>query len=353
MLAAHRVPLFVLEACQSARTDDRAEGSVAARLVLDVRRFDRLAWLDAEELHEARPLLDELGRQLVAGWPGVAALERGDDLSAAVHRVQQALRSWWVLVVVDNIETALEDLDPALMPMLSALAGTGSTRLLLTSREAPPELDCAAWMLGRLAGSEGRELVEGVLKAAGLTSEVEGEAAEWVDRLVEQVAGHPRSLVLLAPEVARRGGVPEGGGSLPRRAGAEGDSSASPDGAATSIPESRALSARPPRSSSPGSWASSRPGQLRAPGSSRSKSSATPSSGQLRLPGSSRTPDRESGARISTRSAEPIPCFHGASSRRSAASGLDLGQIPYRSGPDAASGLDLGQIPYRSGPDSA
>jgi hypothetical protein len=172
----------------------------AARWLLDIRRFDRLAWLNAEELSEARPLLDELGRQLVAGWSGVAAL--GEE--GGLRRVQQALASWRVLVVVDNLETALVDLDPKLMPLLRELAESGQGRLMVTSREAPPDLGGASLQIGPLGPGEGRELVERVLKERGL--QAQGDAAEWVDKLVAVVGAHPRSLVLLAPEVATRGG---------------------------------------------------------------------------------------------------------------------------------------------------
>ncbi|MGM0575210.1 MAG: CHAT domain-containing protein [Myxococcota bacterium] len=185
-----------------------ALASESARWLLSIRRVQRLAWVSTERHTEARSVLDALGRQLVPGWTSVAALEgEGGDLIPAVRRIQQILHAWRVLLVVDNLETALQDPDPELLPMLRELAETGSTRLLVTSREAPGGLDAEAHRLGPLSPREGRELVERVLREQDLADEAEGstEAVAWVDRLVRLVRGHPRSLVLLAPEVARRG----------------------------------------------------------------------------------------------------------------------------------------------------
>jgi tetratricopeptide (TPR) repeat protein len=178
----------------------------AARWMLRVRRFERLAWVSAEHHSEARIVLDALGRQLVAGWTGVAAYEGpGGDLRLAIRKVQESLASWRVLMVVDNLETALEDPDPALLPMLAELAASGESRLLVTSRQSPVGLAAEPIRLDRLGAADGKALIEGVLKAKDLEPPAEGDAAEWVGRLVEVVRGHPRALVLLAPEVARRG----------------------------------------------------------------------------------------------------------------------------------------------------
>jgi tetratricopeptide (TPR) repeat protein len=120
----------------------------------------------------------------------------------------------------DAPERAPADPDPALLPLLAELAATGESRLLVTSRQAPAGLDAEPLRLGRLTAPEGRALVKGVLEARGLepaaaaapndtrdTAENDAPEGEtpWIDRLVRVVRGHPRALVLLAPEVARRG----------------------------------------------------------------------------------------------------------------------------------------------------
>ncbi|HZF11088.1 MAG TPA: hypothetical protein VFE33_20040, partial [Thermoanaerobaculia bacterium] len=88
---------------------------------------------------------------------------------------------------------------------LAGLAQQGDTRLLLTSREAPPApLDGVAIRLGPLSKREGRALIAGVLAQAGRAPA--GDSTERrVDELIEKVGGHARSLVLLAPLVAERG----------------------------------------------------------------------------------------------------------------------------------------------------
>lgn len=178
----------------------------AARWLLAIGRFERLAWVSVEHYGEARVVVDALGRQLVAGWTGVGAVEGPNgDLEPAIRLVERALRDWRVLVVVDNLESVLADPDPALLPLLGRLAKAGGSRLLVTSREAPPAVVGAKGLrIGPLSTDEGRELVSGVLRAAGRQAPAT-DADDWIGRLVETVGGHPRSLVLLAPRVAEQG----------------------------------------------------------------------------------------------------------------------------------------------------
>jgi tetratricopeptide (TPR) repeat protein len=192
-----------------------------ARWLLDLRRFERVAFATVEDLPDARLLLDRLGRQLVPGYS--VAVEEGlgseeEKLRRALLPVERVLWERRVLLVIDNLETLLPPPgEPApetpetpeettgVLALLSELSQKGETRLLLTSREAPPPpLDAVPVELGPLSPREGRELIIGVLARVGRAPA--GAASEqWVDQLIETVGGHARSLVLLSPLVAERG----------------------------------------------------------------------------------------------------------------------------------------------------
>jgi hypothetical protein len=97
--------------------------------------------------------------------------------------------------------------------LLDRAAGT---RIVFTSREPLPagygfDADLHRLEIGRLGVREGIELVARVLALAGGGREavnaeaVQAEREEEIKTLVETVSGHARSLVLLTPELARRG----------------------------------------------------------------------------------------------------------------------------------------------------
>jgi tetratricopeptide (TPR) repeat protein len=176
-----------------------------ARWLLDVQRVRRLAWTSVEKYGSAEAVLQDLGGQVVAGF----TVSRFDSLEGAQQEVERALRDRPALLVIDNLESVAVDPDPDLVPMLAALAAVGETRVLVTGREgAPEELGAVELGLGALGKREGRTLVEQVLRRqAQVPKEERGEPADaqWIDELVEAVAGHPRSLVLLAPMVAGLG----------------------------------------------------------------------------------------------------------------------------------------------------
>ncbi|MEM7200735.1 MAG: tetratricopeptide repeat protein [Planctomycetota bacterium] len=173
--------------------------------LLDVQRVQRLAWTSVEFFGTAEAVLQALGAQVVAGFQ----VSRFDALDEARQEVERALRDRPSLLVVDNFETVAADPDPALVPMLVALAVVGETRLLLTGREpAPAGLGAAELHLGALRKHAGRTLVEQVLRRGEQAPmEEAGDPADgsWIDELVATVGGHARSLVLLAPKVAALG----------------------------------------------------------------------------------------------------------------------------------------------------
>ncbi|HZF12892.1 MAG TPA: CHAT domain-containing protein, partial [Thermoanaerobaculia bacterium] len=145
-----------------------------ARWLLDLRRFERVAFATVEDLPDARVLLDRLGRQLVPGY-SVAIAEGTGTEEEKLHRarlpVERVLAERRVILVVDNLESVLPPQgQPApagleeILALLAGLAQQGDTRLLLTSREAPPApLDGVAIRLGPLSKREGRALIAGVL----------------------------------------------------------------------------------------------------------------------------------------------------------------------------------------------
>jgi tetratricopeptide (TPR) repeat protein len=187
----------------------------SARWLLDLRRFERIAFASVEDLPDARLMVERLGRQLVPDY-SVAREEgagsAGERLARARLPVERVLAERRVLLVVDNLESLLAAPGreaPAgadeVFGLLGEVSKKGETRLLLTSREAPPgPLEGASVPLGPLSQSEGRELLAGVLARAGQAPA--GDADEKrADELIEAVSGHARSLVLLAPLVAERG----------------------------------------------------------------------------------------------------------------------------------------------------
>jgi len=144
----------------------------------------------------------------------VAAEEGEGGLQRALVPVLQALRDHRVLLLVDNLESVLpdpggpvSDAVEELLALLDQLRDAGETRLILTSREAPPPpLDRALHRIGPLSVPDGMHLVTRVL---GLSESAPARAAsedvEWAEKLVTAVGGHPRSLVLLARPVAEQG----------------------------------------------------------------------------------------------------------------------------------------------------
>lgn len=186
-----------------------------ARWLLDLRRCERIAFATVEDLPDARVLLDCLGRQLVPGYSVAVAEGTGSEeerLRRARQPVERVLWERRVLLVVDNLESLLpppgqplSEEATGVLALLGGLAEQGETRLLLTSREAPPgPLAGAAIRLGPLSKREGRELLTRVLAHAG-RAPVGDVSERWVDQLIETVGGHARSLVLLSPLLAERG----------------------------------------------------------------------------------------------------------------------------------------------------
>ena len=186
-----------------------------ARWQVATRVADRAAFVSVEQHGEARVVLDRIGAQLVQGYTVAAEEGEGTDrLQRALAPVIETLSTQRVLLVVDNLETVLpESGDPVpaavgeLLTLLDRLLGAGETRMILTSRAAPPApMDRGFHRIGPLSVSEGMHLVTRVLALAeSAPARAAQEDAEWAEKLVTAVGGHPRSLVLLAQPVAEQG----------------------------------------------------------------------------------------------------------------------------------------------------
>lgn len=205
--------------------------SELARWLVGTRRYDRAAFFSVENLPEdpVRAMLTAWGEQLRPGFSARADnAERAEDLLTGV------LKNLPTVLVLDNLESILpppegseaaaarvfdqDTLDGILGVCSRLLDRASNTRIVFTSREGLPAgygFDGAAHHLeiGRLSSREGMELVARVLAhgaADGGDDSVSAEAVqaereEEIEELVTTVNGHARSLVLLTPELARRG----------------------------------------------------------------------------------------------------------------------------------------------------
>lgn len=187
----------------------------SARWLSETRQVERIAFVSVEQITHLPAVLDAVGRQLVNGYSSV--MDGGIGTSEqqrqkALLRIHQALQDHPTLLIIDNMESLLappgspaNDESRDLLTMLEHLREVGRTRILLTSREAPPSgLEHGIQDVPRLSSPEGIQLVRRKLMQASRTR-LSTEQKERIESLVEQVGGHARALVLLAPLVARRG----------------------------------------------------------------------------------------------------------------------------------------------------
>ena len=186
--------------------------------------MQRTAFVSVERHGHAQAVLDAIGRQLVGKDYSVATY---DDQEKAVLPVERMLAEQTTLLVIDNMESVLlppylaretpevltdearATLD-AILALCARLMANGETRLVFTSREAlPAPFDAAGNRreLQRLARDDAVKLVERVLNDAGGDTGAPGDARgpEAIERLVDAVHGHARTLALLAPSLRERG----------------------------------------------------------------------------------------------------------------------------------------------------
>lgn len=192
-----------------------------ARWLVATRRFARAAFVSVENALDLRSLVFALGDQLMAGFAAAA----GKDPEKAVPLIERALRERPTVVVLDNMESVLpppegseigqaQVFEPKLLEEIldfcQRLQDAGATRLVFTSREALPkpfDSERHRVRIGRLDRGDAVALVARVLgeEEERPRSGDAGESEDEVERLVDAVDRHARSLVLVTREVAASG----------------------------------------------------------------------------------------------------------------------------------------------------
>jgi len=184
-----------------------------AHWLVRTRGFTRSALVAFDKLPmtDKRGALQSIGMQLVTNF----AMRVASDTGKAQRLVEQALREEKAILVFDNLETVLASpsggtaepqVAAELLAWIDGLLLIGETRVILTTREpVSVPLGGNEVEIGRLSRNEAITLVHNVLREAGMFPKTGGETEEMLTSLVETAQGHARSLVLLAPEVARTG----------------------------------------------------------------------------------------------------------------------------------------------------
>ncbi len=192
-----------------------------ARWLTRTARFARAAFVSLEHHRHAQAVLDTLGQQLLPEGKNYSAAQF-PSLDEALQPVERALADQPTILVLDNCESILPERgDPSDPTTTDAsaeifalcrrlLAADPRTRLVFTTREplpAPFDARGRERELGALAPDDAVKLVGEVMKQNDWTppSDDAGTTPEEITALVEAVHCHARGLVLLAPEVARRG----------------------------------------------------------------------------------------------------------------------------------------------------
>ena len=171
-----------------------------ARWLVATRRFERAAFASVEQVTEARQVLHSIGVQLVPNYASRVGTE--DELGRKL--LVRALAEIPSVLVIDNVESILEDGKALneILELCEALGKAGQTRLIFTTREVlPAPFADNVLQIGRLDRDSAIRLVGHVLPKAPAASASE----EDLERLVEAVGGHARSLVLIAREVGAVG----------------------------------------------------------------------------------------------------------------------------------------------------
>jgi tetratricopeptide (TPR) repeat protein len=183
-------------------------------------RFRHAAFVSLETVSDVRSVLDSLGQQVLpegANW----SVAQYPDLRQAWQPVQRALADHPTIIVLDNMESVLPDatghMPAAAVPVEELFAlcqdllnADPATRLVFTSREALPAPFAQRRNdigLGALSRDDAIALVSQVMTQEGVTPHPSdpGSTPQEITDLVEAVNRHPRALVVLAREVARRG----------------------------------------------------------------------------------------------------------------------------------------------------
>ena len=190
-----------------------------ARWMVRSQQIRRAAFVSVETHTTLPAVLDAIGRQLITDYSVV----KYESLDKAMQPVERALVEQSTLLVIDNMESILlppymdtpdalsEDVRQELefiLQLCSRLNDKGKTRLVFTSREPLPEpFDDELYRreLHRLAKDDAVKLVERVLNREANAGQAADAAREEIERLVEAVHCHARTLALLAPSLRESG----------------------------------------------------------------------------------------------------------------------------------------------------
>lgn len=192
-----------------------------ARWLVRTRRFDRAAFVSVENVYDVRTVVDRIGRQMVGNY-SVAQYDIEDLLDKALHPIEQQIRQYRTLIVLDNMESILmsggggeiDRFEPKELKrffhLCQKLLDISGTALLFTSREPLPEpyhVIARKVTLSRLHQEDAIQLVHQAMRVAGLEPKEDDTrlAQPEVEALVESVNCHARSLVLLAPYIGEFG----------------------------------------------------------------------------------------------------------------------------------------------------
>jgi tetratricopeptide (TPR) repeat protein len=187
-----------------------------ARWLTRTGRFAQAAFVSLEHYRDARAVLDTLGHQILPEGTKYSVAQYR-DLDEALQPVERALADEPAIFVFDNCESVLpergepatEDTTAIFALCKRFLEADPRTRLVFTTREPlPPPFNVARREreLGALDRQDAIELVSEVMKQHGwIPPDDVSTTPQQIADLVEAVSRHARALVLLAPEVARRG----------------------------------------------------------------------------------------------------------------------------------------------------
>ena len=183
-------------------------GVELARWLVESRRYERAVFVcvEAGRDDDAVKALYALGKQLVVGYEAQGGTDHADGLKL----VERVLGERKTVIVFDNMESLLGQPDwlEGVIGLCRSLAEAGGARLIFTSRETLPEPFAANHIeISRLDRRDAVRLVAKVLgeeESAPLPADP-GESEDEINRLVDAVNCHARSLVLLAGEVAATG----------------------------------------------------------------------------------------------------------------------------------------------------
>lgn len=200
-----------------------------ARWMVRSHQIHRAAFVSVEGLEKniTESILDKLGGQLINPGFSTQADCQG-DLGKSEQQIARALRERSTLLLIDNMESILlppfvaettpdaisdeskVELD-TLLTLCERLLRVGETRLIFTSREALPapfETPRNRRDLHRLEKEDAVKLIERALDAedaeANTQRTLDAEQEE-IERLVETVHCHARTLALLAPSLQKYG----------------------------------------------------------------------------------------------------------------------------------------------------